>query len=217
MLPIQTLHSSWKIFLEIQMIPNCLMWEINPFDIERQEMKSRVCLSVLVEVDGLLAGGDEGDGREAVELLVVLVVLVQSLDWYTPLGEARTVPAVSSRLRRARWEKWSSLLDPVVSYRAKTSFTWSLGTKWTMKRRQRLIVPGWRVSTLLSSVDPFNKLLDLESNIERCEERIEHFKKERKWSVRSDMRLQWFRWVEIAPILPSHSADIFGIHMTSEI
>ena len=56
------------------------MWEINPFDIERQEMKSRVCLSVLVEVDGLLAGGDEGDGREAVELLVVLVVLVQSLD-----------------------------------------------------------------------------------------------------------------------------------------
>ena len=189
---------------------------------QRLLQRGGVCASVLAGVggaDGLALEEEGADGLawEAVELLVVLVVLVQSLDWYTPLGEARTVPAVSSRLRRARWEKWSSLLDPVVSYRAKTSFTWSLGTKWTMKRRQRLIVPGWGVSTLLSSVDPFNKLLDLESNIERCEERIEHFKKERKWSVRRDMRLQWFRWVEIAPILPSHSADIFGIHMTSEI
>ena len=57
-------------------------------------------------------------------------------------------------------------------------------TKWSMKMRQRLVVPGWWVSTLLCSVDPFNKLLDLEilpgkawSNIERYEERIERLRK----------------------------------------
>ena len=50
---------------------------------------------MLVEVDGLLAGGDEGDGCEAVELLAVLL---QGLDWDTPLGQAGTLSTLSTRL-----------------------------------------------------------------------------------------------------------------------
>ena len=49
-------------------------------------------LSVMVEVESLLAGGDEGDGGEAVDLLLLplLPLLVQRLHGDSPLGEVRT-------------------------------------------------------------------------------------------------------------------------------
>ena len=67
-------------------------------------------LSPLVEVEPLVAGGDEGDGCEAV-LLLVLPPLVQGLDRDAPLGQPGTV---------------SSRLQSSVNYRLYEVMIWSI-------------------------------------------------------------------------------------------